>query len=156
QRVVEPHPRPELERPDGVAAKDGEEEGEGADEVGRETEEEAALGERLEDEAEVVGLQVAEAAVGEPRGAAAGPLREVARLHQRDVGAAAGRVVRGGHPGDPAADDEEVVAPLPERPPVEDARRRGERSGSGLLLRRHQSLGGVTPTCPWYFPLRSA
>ena len=108
-------------------------------EVRRGAEQRAPLAARLEHEAEVAVLEVAHAAVDEPRRAARGAAREVVALDERDAEAAERGVARDAGAGDPAADDEEVDVIAGE--PVEDDRARWEaRSERSALRRRRRSL----------------
>ena len=93
---------------DAVAAEEGDEERQRADQVRRVVEQALALGQVLVDEAELALLEVADAAVDHLRGLRGRPRGEVALLDQGGPQAAAGGVE--GHPGagDAAADDQHV------------------------------------------------
>ena len=80
------------------------------DQVRRQLDQQPALEQRLADEPEVEVLEIAQAAVDEFRGAAAGPRRVVGLLHQRDAEPARGGVERDPGAGDPAADHDHVEA----------------------------------------------
>src|SRR5690348_7267873 len=78
------------------------------DEVRCEAEQAPAFAARLEDEMEKAVLQIAQAAVDEPRRSARCPTREIVFLHERDTKPAERGVARDAAAGDAAADDEEI------------------------------------------------
>ncbi len=79
-------------------------------EMRRDPQQDLALGERLGDQAELVVLEVAQAAVDQLAAARGGRGAEIALLAEEDSQAPAGRVARDAGAVDPAADDDEVVA----------------------------------------------
>jgi len=86
----------------------GEQEAERVHQVGRDVEQDAALAHGLEDQAELVVFEVAQAAVDQLGRARAGAEREVAHLNQRDGQAAARRIAGDASAGDAAADDKQI------------------------------------------------
>ena len=93
ERVVEDHPGADVGRFPALLQR--EEEGDGADQVrGQRLQQEAALAQRLADQAEVYLLEVAEPAVDQLARARRGPGGVVARLQQRHREAARGGVER--------------------------------------------------------------
>ena len=91
-----------------AGGEDRDEEGEGLDEVGGEAEQPLAFGQRLVDEAELLLLEVAQAAVDELGGARRRAGGEVAPLDEGRPQPPPGGVEGDAGAGDPAADDEQV------------------------------------------------
>ena len=79
------------------------------DDVRREPEQHLALGQRLGDQAELVVLQIAQAAVDQLGAPRRGVRGEIVLLDQQHLEAAAGGVARDAGAVDAAADDGEVV-----------------------------------------------
>ena len=127
--VVEQHPGADVGAlPDPLLQR--KEERHGPHQVRRDhVEQQAALAQRLVDEAELHLLEVAQAAVDQLARAARGAGGEIARLHQRDRQAAAGGVERAARPRRAAADDDDVEGFLahPRQRGVALLRDRGER-----------------------------
>ena len=106
--VVEQHPGADVDAlPDPLLQR--KEERHGPHQVRRDhVEQQAALAQRLVDEAELHLLEVAQTAVDQLARAARGAGGEIARLQQRDRQAAAGGVERAARPRRAAADDDDV------------------------------------------------
>ena len=109
---------------DAVAAEEGDEERERADQVRRVVEQALSFGQILVDEAELALLEVADAAVDHLRRLRGRPRREVALLDEGGLQTAAGGIERHAGSGDPAAHDQHVERP---RRRGVATRRRGER-----------------------------
>ena len=107
------------------------------DEMGREVEQARPLGERLADQPEPELLQVAQAAVDEPRRARGGPDRDVVLFDQGRAHPARRRIEEGAGADDPAADDDHVPGLVRQA-----SRDRGARAASGGRA-RHAPSGSV-------------
>jgi hypothetical protein len=79
--------------------------------VGRQPHQQPTLAQRIAHEGDVALGQVADPAVDQFRGSAAGARREVRPLHQAHAVPAAGGAECHAGPGDAAADDEHIDAP---------------------------------------------
>ena len=105
QRVVQPHAGRQPPERDPVAAVQGKDERQRPDEVRRDAQQDAPLAVGLEHQAQIAGLEVAEAAVHQPAGARAGARAEDARRisspHRR----------RDGNPHAPAMDEALMTCP---------------------------------------------
>ena len=119
-------------------------------------EQQPALLQRLAHQPEVALLEVAEPAVDELRRARRGPRGEVARLDQRDVQAARGRIERGARAGGAAADHHYVEHLVRQPRERRAALIRSELAGviHGVLLRVRGLVGRLsrrfaTVRVPW-------
>ena len=108
QGVVEPHPGGQLPAWNAVPGVEREQEGARPHQVRGDTEQDAPFAHGLLHQAERVVFEVAQTAVDQPRGAAAGPGCEVASLDECGTEAAHGGVAGNAGTGDPAADDQNV------------------------------------------------
>jgi hypothetical protein len=86
----------------------GEDEGEGPDQVGGESQQPPALAVGLEDQSEAPVLEVPEPSVNEAAGAGAGSGRQVPLLHEHGSEAAHGGIACDPRAGDPAANDQKI------------------------------------------------
>ena len=107
-----------------------------------------ALGERLGDQAELVLLEVAQAAVDQLGGRRRGRAGEIAALDQQHRQAAAGGVARDAGAVDAAADDQQVVLA------VHISRRAGKRTLSATPSPAGRSAAAMLP--PWNSAIRRA
>ncbi len=111
-QVVEPQGgavdpgHPTVDHP--VPPEQGDEEGEGRDQVGSVLEQPLALGQVLVDQAVLVLLEVAKSAVDQLRRLGRGPRSEVVLLHQGGAEPSAGGVQGHAGPGDAPSDDQHV------------------------------------------------
>ncbi len=131
------------------AAEEGDEEGDGGDEMRSVLDEPLAFGQVLVDQPELALLQVADAAVDQLRRLGRGPRGEVVLLDQGGAQASAGSVEGDPGSGDPSSDDEDVeglalgAAPAPARGRMSpgDPPARGNARGDGG---RGRGAGGAS------------
>ena len=155
-------PQPDADLGVAAAAADRDQHLPRAGQVRRQLAQRVALGRRLANQADVALLQVAQAAVHELGGAAAGAAGEVAALDQPDRQPAQRRVARHPGTGDPAADDQHVeglVGQAPEVPGAGLRRELGEPghdsqpiscAASSLSTKRRWGAFGPLRSCrPW-------
>jgi len=116
QPVVEREADADLDEPARGVPVDRHQEGQRPHEVRRQPPQALALGERLAHEAEVEQLEIAQAAVDQLRGARGGGGGEIALVDQRDRQASQGQVAGGAGPGHAAAEDDDVVVAVGQRP----------------------------------------
>ena len=130
--VVHPHGRAhrsgQAPADEAVLGEDGDEEGQHVDQVGRRAAEDLALAQGLVDEADLPLLQVAQPPVDQLGRLARGARGEVVALDQGGAQAPRGGVEGHPHPGDAAADDQDVEGAVGQ--PIQ-ARGAVEVSGSG-------------------------
>ena len=141
EQVVQGHPGLVEDAGHQGPAEQGEEQRLDRDQVRSEVEHPRALAERLAHQPEPVLLEVAQAAVDEPRRSRRRPDRDVVALHEPDPQPARRGVEGGAAPHDPAADDEDVEGPVGEGRQLAPAlleRRGGHRRArsEGLIARR--------------------
>ena len=108
ERIVEPHAGPQLPGRHAPASKHREQEAQRAHQVGRDGEQHPPLARCFQHQTEIEVLEIAQAAVDQPRRTGARASAEIAGVHQRGTETAQGRVARDAPARDPAADHEQV------------------------------------------------
>jgi hypothetical protein len=108
ERVVERERRRELPAADARAGIHGPREGQRAYQMRRDAQQDPPLAARLEHQRKLAMLQVAHAAVHQPRRPARGAAGEIVLLHECDAQPAERRITGHRGAGDPAPDDEHV------------------------------------------------
>ena len=108
QGIVQPHPGPEAPGRHAAAAIGRKQERQGAHQVRRDAQENAAFATRLEDETEVVLLEVAQPSVHQARRPGAGAPGKISLVHQRGPKPSQRGIPRDAGPRHAATDDEEV------------------------------------------------
>ena len=108
EQVVGPGAEPQLPERDPVAVMHRKDEGQGPDEVRRDLQQDAALAQRLEDEAELPVFEVAQATMHQATRAGTGAARDIMLIHQDRPEAAHRGVAGDPRPGDSPTDDQQV------------------------------------------------